>query len=188
LVERKLQKHGGDAKASLASAPDGIKRSLAALGDVDIQRSLADLARPDSASSTTTVSYIPEKRLRYRLDQLHATGGLGRIWLSHDREFGRDVALKELRPEQSGHAMLRQRFLREAQITGQLEHPGIVPVYELSHWDDEREPFYTMRFIKGRTLTEAAKSYREKRAKNEAEPLDFVALLNAFVAVCNTIA
>jgi PAS domain S-box-containing protein len=186
LVERKLQKHGGDAKASLALAPDEIKRSLAALGDVDIHRSLTDLPRPDGAA--TTVSYIPEKRLRYRLDQLHATGGLGRIWLAHDSEFGRDVALKELRPEQSDNEVLRRRFLKEAQITGQLEHPGIVPVFELSHWDDERQPFYTMRFIKGRTLTEAGKTYHEKHAKNEAEPLDFVALLNAFVTVCNTIA
>ena len=58
-------------------------------------------------------------------------------------------ALKELRPEQAGNAVLRRRFLKEAQITGQLEHPGIVPVYEFSHWDDDQEPFYTMRFIKG---------------------------------------
>jgi eukaryotic-like serine/threonine-protein kinase len=188
LVERKMQKHGGDPKASLALAPDEIKRSLAALGDVDIHRSLADLPRPDGTSSATTVSYIPEKRLRYRLDHLHATGGLGRIWLAHDSEFGRDVALKELRPEQSDNVVLRRRFLREAQITGQLEHPGIVPVYELSHWDDEQEPFYTMRFIKGRTLTEAVESYHTKREKGDVEPLDFVALLNAFVTVCNTIA
>ena len=119
---------------------------------------------------------------------MHATGGLGRIWLAHDSEFGRNVALKELRPEQSGNDVLRRRFLKEVQITGQLEHPGIVPVYELSHWDDEQEPFYTMRFIKGRTLTEAAQTYHEKRANNEAEPLDFLTLLNAFVTVCNTVA
>ena len=137
LVDRKLQRHGGDAKASLAFVPDQIKRSLAALGDADIHRSLAELPRPDATLLTATVNYVPEERQRYRLERLHATGGLGRIWLAHDSEFGRSVALKELRPEQASNAVLRRRFLKEAQITGQLEHPGIVPVYELSRWGDE---------------------------------------------------
>ncbi len=188
LVDRKLQRHGGDAKASLAFVPDQIKRSLAALGDADIHRSLAELPRPQDKLLTTTVNYVPEERQRYNLERLHATGGLGRIWLAHDSEFGRSVALKELRPEQASNAVLRRRFLKEAQITGQLEHPGIVPVYELSRWRDNQQPFYTMRFIKGRTLTEAAQAFQEKRARNEAESLDFLTLLNAFVTVCNTVA
>ncbi len=186
LVDRKLQRHGGDAKASLAFVPDQIKRSLAALGDADVHRSLADLPRTqDSLLTATVVAQGPQ---RYTLEQLHATGGLGRIWLARDSELGRNVALKELRPEQASNAVLRRRFLKEAQITGQLEHPGIVPVYELSRWDDDQHPFYTMRFIKGLTLTEATQAFHEKRATNETEPLDFLTLLNAFVTVCNTVA
>src|SRR5262249_53066045 len=125
-------------------------------------------------------------RQRYVLSRLHATGGIGRVWLALDSELGREVALKELRPERAGDSARWARFLREAQITGQLEHPGIVPVYELATWPDTRQPFYAMRFVKGRTLCETARAHHQKRAAGQADPLDLLALLNAFVTVCNT--
>ena len=59
-------------------------------------------------------------------------GGLGRVWLAHDGSLGRDVALKEVRPERADSPAVWSRFLQEARVTGQLEHPGIVPIYELS--------------------------------------------------------
>ncbi len=79
------------------------------------------------------------------------------------------------------------RFLQEARITGQLEHPGVVPVYELVRREQE-QPFYTMRFVKGRTLSEAARAYHQKRRAGQAESLELPALLNAFVTVCQTVA
>src|SRR5262249_35787487 len=69
-----------------------------------------------------------------------------------------------------------------------LEHPGIVPVYDLTRRPEDGQPFYTMRFIKGRTLTDAIGAYHDKRAAGRAEPLERVALLNAFVATCNAVA
>jgi serine/threonine protein kinase len=60
------------------------------------------------------------------------------------------------------------RFLREAQVTGQLEHPGIVPVYEVGKRRDDQSPFHTMRFVRGRTLAEAARAYHERRGRGEA--------------------
>ncbi len=69
---------------------------------------------------------------RYAMDRLHAEGGIGRVWLARDTQLNRFVAMKTLRPELLGHGRVRSRFLQEAQITGQLEHPGIVPVYEVS--------------------------------------------------------
>jgi serine/threonine-protein kinase len=108
--------------------------------------------------------------------------------MARDGQMGREVALKELRPEQADDAVLRARFLREAQITGQLEHPGIVPVYELARRPDTGRPFYTMRLVKGRTLSEAAESYHQKRAAGQADPVEFSTLLYAFVVVCKTIA
>jgi PAS domain S-box-containing protein len=186
LLGRKLQKHGGDPRASLAALPDAVKRSLAALGDEDIRRSLA--GRAGDPQQQATVDHVCAAGERYARLHLHATGGIGRVWLAHDADLGRNVALKELRPEQAEHATLGARFLQEARITGQLEHPGIVPVYELVRPDDGRQPFYTMRFVKGRTLSEAARDYHRKRLVGQADALDLPALLNAFVTVCNTVA
>ena len=61
---------------------------------------------------------------------------------ARDFQLGRDVALKDLRPDRAGNAQLWERFLREAQITGQLEHPGIVPLYELLRRPDDHQPFW----------------------------------------------
>ena len=125
---------------------------------------------------------------RYSLMHLHARGGIGRIWVARDREVGRDVALKELLPERASQATHRARFLQEARITGQLEHPGILPVYELAQRADDQQPFYTMRLVRGRTLREAARTYHGNRNDTDAARLEFLALLNAFVTVCNTMA
>src|ERR1041384_3992797 len=92
----------------------------------------AKSTRPEIASREPGIpGPASQPNHRYALTSLHATGGIGRVWLARDAQMGRDVALKELRPEQARDAVLRARFLREAKITGQLEHPGIVPVYEL---------------------------------------------------------
>src|SRR5262249_40799616 len=75
---------------------------------------------------------------------------------------------------------------REARLTGQLEHPGIVPVYALGNRADT--PFYAMRFVRGRTLSAAARSSHVKRTEGREDPLEFIALLTAFAAVCNAVA
>jgi PAS domain S-box-containing protein len=188
LLDRKIQKHGGDAHGSLAAIPDNLKLSLAALDDDDIQRSLAGGFPPAESQALATIDHVPARADRYRRLCLHATGGIGRVWLAHDSDLGRDVALKELRPERAEQAALAARFLQEAQITGQLEHPGIIPVYELVRAMDGRQSFYTMRFVNGRTLSEAVRTFHENRSAGRADPLELPALLNAFVTVCNTVA
>jgi serine/threonine-protein kinase len=127
-------------------------------------------------------------RERYTLTRLHAKGGIGQVWVARDTTLGREVALKELRPEGSGNPIAWARFLEEARITGQLEHPGIVPVYELKGQAQDQQPFYTMRFIRGRTLSAAAHEFHEKRAEGKAGPLERAVLLNAFVSVCHAVA
>src|SRR5262249_10149959 len=129
-----------------------------------------------------------DTRQRYVLTRLHAQGGIGRVWLAHDAGLGRDVALKELLPERTGNAVVAARFLPEGQITGQLEHPGIVPIYDLSWHATDNQPFYTMRYVKGQTLREASLAYHEKRRAGQAGALDLRRLLNAFVGVCNALA
>jgi hypothetical protein len=104
---------------------------------------------------------------------------MGRVWMARDTGLDRDVALKELHPELAENPSLLARFLREARITGQLEHPGIVPVYELARSDDPPQPFYTMRFVRGRTLTQTSLEYHQKRAAGADASLDLAVLLHA---------
>jgi serine/threonine-protein kinase len=189
LLERKLKKHAGDAHASLAAVVSPPTRTLlAAVADPDIQQSLADAPAGEGHTLLSTLSYELESRERYILTRVHATGGVGQVWLAHDGDLGRDVALKELRPDQADKAAIWGRFVEEARITGQLEHPGIVPVYELARRAQDQGPFYTMRFIKGRTLREAGKDYHRKRLAGRTTPLDLRELLGQFIAVCNAVA
>jgi PAS domain S-box-containing protein len=123
---------------------------------------------------------------RYGFTRIHAAGGIGRVWLARDRHLDRDVAIKELLPQNAGHAKTVARFLREARLTGQLEHPGIVPVYELATRGGTH--FYAMRFVRGRTLSAAVESYHKNRVDGRDEPLEFIELLTAFAAVCNAVA
>jgi serine/threonine protein kinase len=190
LLDRKLKKHGGDAHAGLAEVTnDHVRQSLAAVTDADVRQSLAGPTPPPRGHIlVSTTAHVPEARERYTLSRLHATGGIGRVWLARDDSLGRDVALKELRPERAAQPAVWGRFLREARITGQLEHPGIVPIYEVSRRPDEQAPFYTMRFVRGRTLAEAAAGYHHKRGRGEAGPLELRELLTAFVGVCQAVA
>jgi PAS domain S-box-containing protein len=173
-------KRASDATAWLPVTPANIRNSEAIVGDGNRPVALAASGNGTAAPPDFTAAE------RYLLDSVHATGGMGRVWLARDMSFGRDVALKELLPEIAADVVIRARFLREARITGQLEHPGIVPVYELGHHPDN--PFYTMRFVKGRTLTEACQDFHRKRREGSAGPLELVSLLTSFVAVCNTVA
>src|SRR5205823_10917078 len=84
----------------------------------------------------------------------HAAGGLGQVSVALDKELNRQVALKEIKEKHVGSQEARSRFMLEAEITGGLEHPGIVPVYSLGTYADGR-PYYAMRFIKGDSLKEA---------------------------------
>ncbi len=96
-----------------------------------------------------TVAYHPpapsECSDRYHVRRFVARGGMGEIWLAEDRQINRQVALKKLR---SDRPELQDRFGVEAQITGQLEHPAIVPVHELGQ-DPEGRSFYVMKFVRG---------------------------------------
>lgn len=124
---------------------------------------------------------------RYTRSSLHASGGMGNVWLARDVAFGRDVAVKELRADSVG-GRGTPRFVREARITGQLEHPGIVPVYELGRDPTSGRPYYVMRYIRGRTLSEVADAFHRNRRPDGYGPMELVRLLTAFVSICNTIA
>ena len=188
LIDARLKRSDADAPALLGRLPEDVRQSLANLGDDDIQRSLGHTGRQMGVSLTTPSISSLETGTRYETIRLHATGGIGQVWLARDNDLRRNVALKELKPDQTSSGAARARFLREAQITGQLEHPGIVPVYELAQRTIDQQHFYTMRFVKGRTLNQATRAYHDRRAADQSDSLEFLSLLSALVAICNTVA
>jgi serine/threonine protein kinase len=184
LVECKLSGQGDPSANHGGTTPPGLQPTIRQV-DVDVRESEVDFILNTDVEPTTE---DPPRRLRYDFGQLHAKGGMGQVWLATDRDLGRAVALKELRPESLKHPTIIARFLEEARITGQLEHPAIIPVYELVKGGGGELPFYTMRFIRGRSLFDAVRAYHEKRKKGQATPVEFRDLLSAFTAVCNAIA
>jgi eukaryotic-like serine/threonine-protein kinase len=188
LLARKLKRHDGDVAASLreVGGDPRVQATLTSIPDDDIHQTLAPGLQRVSLISTQ--AHTTESLGRYTLSHIHATGGIGRVWLAHDSSLRREVALKELRPDRLASAFIKSRFLREAQVTGQLEHPGIVPIYEVGRRPEDDAPYYTMRFVRGRTLAEAIDLYHRRRKTGEESPLELRKLLTAFVGVCNAIA
>ncbi len=112
-------------------------------------------------------------------------GGMGRVLLAHDARIGRDVALKVLHAERELEPQERARFLREAQVQGQLEHPSIVPVYDIDRREDGTT-FFTMRRVLGRTLASIIEDLRQGIASSVARYTQRE-LLTAFATVCLTV-
>jgi serine/threonine protein kinase/tetratricopeptide (TPR) repeat protein len=124
---------------------------------------------------------------RYRILRGHAGGGLGLIWVALDRQLHRLVALKEMRPRAAADPSSRAQFEDEAEITGRLEHPGIVPVYSLGAHADGR-PFYAMQLVQGDDLRSAIERYHRLDAHDPAGHLALNDLLRRLIDVCNAIA
>lgn len=125
-VERKLKSRKGNARQSLADC----------LGS-DVRNSLGEALDPESFSA------LPDRlvgvgglnttgeKWRYRLTRTHGVGGLGIVSVAEDSALDRSVAVKQLKPDRLIEPMAIERFIREARITGRLQHPNIVPIYEL---------------------------------------------------------
>jgi tetratricopeptide (TPR) repeat protein/tRNA A-37 threonylcarbamoyl transferase component Bud32 len=127
---------------------------------------------------------------RFRVLRPHARGGLGAVFVALDEELHREVALKQILESHADNPISRQRFVLEAEITGGLEHPGIVPVYGLGTYEDGR-PYYAMRFIEGDSLREAIARFHADAALAHdpgRRSLELHKLLRRFLDVCNAIA
>jgi hypothetical protein len=210
FVEKHLHKHGGDVRRSLAAivTPGALRESLRQIADADLQASVAGLSTVEDPGRTEP--YVPSEpsavgaptsaNMRFQIVRPHARGGLGEVFVALDGELNRQVALKEIRQDHAADANSRARFLLEAEITGGLEHPGIVPVYGLGRYPDGR-PFYAMRLIKGQSLKDAIERYHQHSGRREsADDMDVQAdadrspalelrqMLDRFFNVCNAIA
>jgi serine/threonine-protein kinase len=169
---------------------DQALAGLAADPAVQPRDATTDAGTIDHAAAVAVVVPADAPTSRYRPLRLHAQGGLGEVFLAHDEELHREVALKRIQERHAEDAESRRRFLQEAEITGRLEHPGVVPVYGLVQGDDG-QPCYAMRFIEGESLQEAIRCFHaaDKPGRLVGErSLALRQLLGRFVAVCYTMA
>ncbi len=194
-----IEAHGGDVDKSLAAVSAGrsTRESQVRIGDPDIEATLGHVASAHvptvDGDGDRTASYgvgsATSDGQRFRVLRPHARGGLGAVFVALDGELNREVALKQILDRHADDPVSRQRFLLEAEITGGLEHPGIVPVYGLGSYGDGR-PFYAMRFIKGDSLKEAIERFHVDEVLEHdvgRRSLELRRLLRRFTDVCNAI-
>ncbi len=202
LVSEHVRTHAGDPGPGLASMGP-ITADPSRSTAPEIRAGLSRLAGPpprsvdgrgtqtdtDMTASWTTPAGAEAWAGRFRALRPHARGGLGEVFLALDSELNREVALKEIRPELAGESSYRARFEFEAEVTGGLEHPGIVPVYGLGRTADGR-PAYAMRFIRGRSLKTAIARFHaaDRFGRRDRRDLAFRELLRRFTDVCDAIA
>ena len=196
LVRKHLEKHGEDAERSLSAlSPIGwIKHDLQAVADPELVVSLGHLARSTvstepHATESDAVGEPTSLGGRFRILRPHARGGQGEVYVARDTELNREVALKQLQDHHADHPESRSRLIMEAELTGGLEHPGVVPVYGLGHFNDGR-PFYVMRLIKGESLRAAIERFHsvEYEGRDPGErSLALRQLLGRFIDVCNAL-
>jgi tetratricopeptide (TPR) repeat protein len=127
---------------------------------------------------------------RFRPVRFHRQGGQGEVFLAHDADLDRPVALKRLRPRTGPDPAGRRRFVREAAVCGRLQHPGTVPVYGLGS-DAAGRPYYAMRFVEGESLADAVHAFHHNlpiRGPVGPAAVTFRQLLTRFVTVCQTVA
>lgn len=207
LAAEHLKQHGNDPQQSLAtlSSVEAGRVALMGIPDEELQQTLLHVRALPAGEPA------PEQRpfrstepnagggYRFRILRPHAEGGLGKVFIARDDELNREVALKEIKAKYADEPTARARFTLEAEITGGLEHPGIVPVYGLGTYADGR-PYYAMRFIRGDSLKDAIAAFFDKLSPGDKsdgdrklpatayQSLEFRQLLRRFIDVCNAVA
>jgi serine/threonine-protein kinase len=194
LVDEQVKQHDNDPSRSLAAMCSfgSVWEELQRLGMVEMETRLAAL--PTVAISQQAVDKPPKAAPagagdegRFRIVRPYARGGVGEVFLARDQELGRYVALKQIRAPHADNPANRWRFLAEAEITGGLDHPGIVPVYGVGRQSDGR-PFYAMRFIEGESLKDAVARYHARGLRHDRRRVEFGKLLTRLIDACHVMA
>ena len=121
---------------------------------------------------------------RYLIQDRQGEGGFGMVWKAEDPRLGRCIAVKQLSASMTANDEQRTRFISEAKIAARLEHPGIVPVYDLESNMDAECPYYTMKLVSGQTLREVIRNSHAKTKKSDSPAVARLKLLNVFLSVC----
>ncbi|MBS0260592.1 MAG: serine/threonine protein kinase, partial [Planctomycetes bacterium] len=146
------------------------------LRDADSVSEPGPVIRPSSSE----VPEVSQRSARLQIFGEIARGGMGAVLKGRDADLGRDLAVKILLESHRDQPDMVRRFIEEAQIAGQLQHPGIVPVYELGAFGDRR-PYFAMKLVKGHTLAEILAN---RKSVTDGLPR----LLSIFESICQTMA
>ncbi len=174
-----------DPSADQTTGPPSVLHAVEEKTGVAPKVLLRDVGSSHGASPVIDASAqgnhkLPPSKGNYQILGQIAKGGVGVILKTHDTDLGRDVAMKVLLHDHADKPNVLQRFVEEAQIGGQLQHPGIVPVYEMGLMADER-PYFTMKLVKGKTL----QALLSDRADPDEDRRRF---LQIFEQICQTLA
>lgn len=157
---------------------------------VGSKRAIASIAQPGSMSMIAEIVPSHDAFHKYVVEQEIDRGSMGVVLRVRDQRLKRTIALKVIRGQERTGSSARkavdagtlQRFIREAQITGRLDHPGVVPIHELAK--DENERFYfTMKYVEGHTLKDVLQEYQ-----NGSEQWTLSRITEAMIRVCETLA
>ncbi len=184
-TSRKIQL-SSDAKSRLSesvAAAVNERLSMTRTGLIGDTANKTPLSEGDSAEGDRKETVGKFQRIRKL-----AEGGIGAVWLARDEKLGRTVAVKELNDSARESPQAWDRFQREAEITGLLEHPNIVPLYMYGVDRKTAEPFYAMRFVGKRNLANAIEEHFDRVEAGQADTLSLHRLLSVFLDVCQAIA
>ncbi len=198
LVAAHVARHGGDPRCGLAAAlaPKAVADIFREVANADIHAAMShvpagDTTLPDpSATRTSEGNGSAMVGARFFLLRPLARGAIGQVTVALDRELNREVALKEIQPRLADDPASRARFLLEAEVTGRLEHPGVIPIYSMGH-DDFGRPYYAMRLIRGGDFKVGIDDFHQAEGTGRdpgARELQLRRLLRRFISACDTVA
>lgn len=186
----RLLEDSKDAPCLSQDAKQRLKESVCQAVDEKLRASQAG-----SGSRQSETPVLPrmdsdrrEVASRFQLIRLLSKGGLGNVWLARDIKLNRTLAIKELHRESLESPQAWERFRREAEITGHLEHPNVVPIYQFGEDRTTGEPFYAMRFVGKRTLADAIVEHHDRMEAGEGCSMATHRLLSVFLDICQAIA
>jgi serine/threonine protein kinase len=169
----------------------GVKSTLAQLVDVERIAGESILFSIGPAKADEESQRVRESRgkrnseERYKVSNEIARGGMGSILRTEDLDLRRFVAMKVLLEPGETTEKMYERFIKEAQVTGFLEHPNIIPVHELG-LDKNLRPFFTMKLIGGESLASVLNALRRNNAEYRKD-YPIRRLLGTFIQVCNAV-
>jgi eukaryotic-like serine/threonine-protein kinase len=165
---------------------DGKSGEQAGGAALTLERLRALLELPAGDLTTSTTAVLGRVGDRYDLTGELGRGGVGRVCLAVDRELGRQVAVKILLDPDTASRARVERFVEEARITAQLDHPAVVPVYEVG-LTDSGDLYYTMKRVDGTPLSRILAGLRRLEPRL-VDAFPSARLLSVFVSVCQAVA